>query len=149
MSASAAVRDALGDGRSAAVASHLASELYGLPLLRDHIEDRAENVTRFVVVAREDAPPDGRRQDDSGFFAAQCRGAGAPRSVLDVFDRAGINFRASNHAPRDRAWEYVFHADLEGHRTDPAVARALDELRGFCDMVKVLGSYPRYAPPRT
>ena len=42
-----------------------------------------------------------------------------------------------------RRWEYVFFTDVEGHRTDAAVSRAIERLRANCSTVKVLGSYPR------
>jgi prephenate dehydratase len=35
-----------------------------------------------------------------------------------------------------------FYADIEGHPDDPAVQRALEELRYFTSMVNVLGVYP-------
>lgn len=43
---------ASGDRRRAAVASARAGALYGLVTLASEIEDRAENVTRFAIVAR-------------------------------------------------------------------------------------------------
>jgi chorismate mutase/prephenate dehydratase len=39
-------------------------------------------------------------------------------------------------------WEYYFYVDIEGHRQDPAVARALEELKDNAAFFKVLGSYP-------
>ncbi len=42
---------------------------------------------------------------------------------------------------------YVFLVDLEGHRTDPVVADALEEMRASASMFKILGSYPRAAEP--
>ena len=35
-----------------------------------------------------------------------------------------------------------FYADIEGHPEDPAVARALDELRYFTSVLTILGVYP-------
>ncbi len=39
-----------------------------------------------------------------------------------------------------------FYADIEGHPDDPAVDRALEELRYFTSMLEILGVYP--ADPR-
>ena len=39
-------------------------------------------------------------------------------------------------------WEYVFYADINGHRQDADVAAALKELAERAAFVKVLGSYP-------
>jgi chorismate mutase/prephenate dehydratase len=44
---------------------------------------------------------------------------------------------------RERAWEYVFWADLDAGVEEAACAAAIDELRGEATMVRVLGSYPR------
>ena len=39
--------------------------------------------------------------------------------------------------------EYYFFVDIEGHASDAAVAKALDELQEHCTLMTVLGSYPR------
>jgi chorismate mutase/prephenate dehydratase len=51
--------------------------------------------------------------------------------------------RIESRPSRGKAWQYVFSTDVDGHRSDPPIARAIDELAVRCDMVKVLGSYPR------
>ena len=64
--------------------------------------------------------------------------------MLEVFDRSGINLsRIESRPSKQRAWDYVFVADLEGHRSDENVARALTALAEKCPMLKNLGSYPR------
>jgi chorismate mutase/prephenate dehydratase len=63
---------------------------------------------------------------------------------LEIFDSAGLNLtRIESRPAPGRRWEYVFLTDLEGHREDEAVARALRDLSAHCSMVRVLGSYPR------
>jgi chorismate mutase / prephenate dehydratase len=141
----AAVHAALGDPEAAAIASQLASELYGIPVLRKSIQDLSENATRFVLLAKSDAPPTGHDKTTLAFSVKDERGA--LKKVLDVFESAGINLtRIESRPSRARAWDYVFLADLEGHREDEAVARALQELSSRCDMVLPLGSYPRATP---
>ena len=69
---------------------------------------------------------------------------GSLRRVLAVFEDAAISLTKIESRPsRQKQWDYVFLADLEGHRTDTNVAEAIEVLRAQCDMVKVLGSYPR------
>jgi chorismate mutase / prephenate dehydratase len=67
--------------------------------------------------------------------------------VLEILYEEGLNLTRIESRPRRGAklWEYVFFTDLEGHRSDPAVARALARLGEHCAFVKVLGSYPRAA----
>jgi chorismate mutase/prephenate dehydratase len=50
--------------------------------------------------------------------------------------------RLESRPMRVGQWEYYFFVDLEGHRSDPAVAAALDELAALAPFLKVLGSYP-------
>ena len=89
-----------------------------------------------------DAPRTGKDKTTMAFSVRE--GRGALREVLGVFDDAGINLTKIESRPsRMKRWDYVFLADLEGHRLDVPVAGAIDALRVQCDMVKVLGSYPR------
>lgn len=141
-STSAAAKEAATDDAVAAVSSHLAAELNGLVVVRDRIQDLAHNVTRFVVIARHAAPPSGADKTSIAFSTPHERGA--LRRILEIFDEESINLtRIESRPGRERLWEYVFFADLEGHSDDPAVSRALGRLHGACAMVKVLGSYPR------
>ena len=141
-STAGAVREASGDPGGAAVASALAGELHGLPMLRPHIQDRSENATRFVVVGQADAPRTGRDKTTVAFSLAD--EPGALRSALEIFHAQGLNLsRIESRPSRQRAWEYVFLADLHGHREDEPVARALDALRARCAAVTLLGSYAR------
>jgi len=147
-STAAAVREAMSDTRGAAIASALASELYGVPVLRERIQDSSENFTRFIIVSHEDAA---RTGDDKTSIAFSLRdGRGALMRVLTVFDEEGINLsRIESRPSREKPWDYVFLAELEGHRDDAGVARAMERLREKCPMVKHLGSYPRARRPRS
>ncbi|MGH2898401.1 MAG: prephenate dehydratase, partial [Solirubrobacteraceae bacterium] len=142
-STAAAVREAAADASGAAVGSRLAAEIYDLPVLRDKVQDIAENATRFVLLATEDAPRTGDDKTTVAFAVHDSRGA--LRRVLDVFDDRGINLtRIESRPTRQKAWDYVFLADLEGHRDDEAVSGALAILTGRCPMLRMLGSYPRH-----
>ncbi|MDP9036786.1 MAG: prephenate dehydratase [Myxococcota bacterium] len=143
-STAAAVREALSDPRGAAIASRLASELYGLPVARERIQDNSENVTRFVLVALEDAPPTGNDKTTIAFSVRAGQARGALLRTLAIFDEEEINLtRIESRPSREKPWDYVFLADLEGHREDPGVARAMDRLRERCPLLKHLGSYPK------
>jgi chorismate mutase / prephenate dehydratase len=141
-STTAAAREATLDPQLAAISSPLAAELNGLNVIRDAIQDHAENATRFVVIARTDGPRRGNDKTSLVFSTAHSRGA--LRQALEVFDSAGLNLtRIESRPAPGRRWEYVFLTDLEGHREDEAVARALSDLAERCSMVRILGSYPR------
>jgi chorismate mutase/prephenate dehydratase len=141
-STAAAVREATADPRAAAVASRLASELYDVPILRERIEDHANNVTRFVMVSQEDAPRSGNDKTSLAFSVVD--GRGALMRVLALFEEEAINLtRIESRPSREKPWDYVFLVDLEGHRADENLARAMTRLAERSTMVKHLGSYPR------
>jgi chorismate mutase/prephenate dehydratase len=141
-STSAAAREAASDPASAAIGSRLAGELFGVPVLRERIQDREENATRFVMLAREDAPRTGDDKTTVGF--ALHDEPGALRRALEIFDGAGVNLsRIESRPSQKKAWEYVFLVDLAGHRLDEHVTRALETLRARCSSFVMLGSYPR------
>jgi chorismate mutase / prephenate dehydratase len=137
-----AAREAASDPSSAAVASRMAAEISGLLVLRESIQDHAQNATRFVILAKSDAPPTGDDKTTVVFSTPDERGA--LRGVLEVFDQESINLsRIESRPSRNKLWEYVFFTDLEGHRSDPKIDRSLGRLAQTCRMTKVLGSYPR------
>lgn len=145
-STAAAAADAALDDASAAIGSRLAAELYDLTVIRESVQDRPENATRFVVLATTDSPPSGRDKTSLVFSTAHTRGA--LRRALELFDDEGLNLtRIESRPALGKRWEYVFFTDVEGHRTDPAVSRAIERLRASCSTVRVLGSYPRADSP--
>jgi len=126
----------------AAIASPVAAELYGLRVVHSGIEDRADNTTRFLVIARK-PPRRSARDITSILFSIKRDQVGALYRALEPFHDHGVNLtRIESRPTRVRAWEYVFFCDFEGHVDDPKVAAAIAELRPRCDFVKVLGSYP-------
>lgn len=147
-STAAAAREAHADESSAAIAAEIAGEIHDLPVLRANIQDRAENATRFVVIAKKDAP---RTGDDRSTIAFGVRDEkGALRRVLSIFEDSGVNLtRIESRPNRKRPWHYVFLVDVEGHREDEALAAALRRVAKATDFVKVVGSYPRGDRPRT
>ncbi len=145
-STAAAAREAHTDERNAAIAAEIAAEIHNVPIVRSNIQDRAENATRFVVVAREDAPPTGEDRTTLAFGVADEKGA--LRRVLSVLEEADVNLtRIESRPSRTRAWHYLFLVDVDGHRKDPGLARALARVKKSADFVKVIGSYPRAATP--
>jgi chorismate mutase/prephenate dehydratase len=147
-STSAATQEALADERAAAIGSRLAAELCGLGIVGERIQDRPESATRFVVVARHDAPRTGADQTTLAFALPDAGAPGALRRVLELFDGEGLNLSRIESRPRGtRPWEYVFLVDIEGHRQDPAIASVIERLRSHGETVKMLGSYPRTPRP--
>jgi chorismate mutase/prephenate dehydratase len=141
-STTTAAQEAAKDPSGVALASHLAAELHGLEILAESIQDLAINVTRFVLLSKDDAEPTGHDRTSLVFSTNDERGA--LLEALRVFYSAGLNLsRIESRPGREKLWEYVFFTDIEGHRKDPPVAKAIEELRNVSRMVRVLGSYPQ------
>ena len=137
-----AAQMAASEQNAAAIGSPLAAELYGLKVVCENIEDMTNNVTRFLVICREDARPTG--EDRTAVLFTTAHKAGALADVLDVFKRFDINLTNIQSRPsKKRQWEYYFFVDLLGHRTETHVQQGLDEARKHCLQLSVLGSFPR------
>ena len=128
---------------SAAIGTTLAGQLYELSVLFPRIEDDPNNVTRFVIIARQQARPTGDDKTSLMFVTEDKPGALA--SVLGDFQAAGINLSHIDKRPRGRGenWAYTFFIDALGHREDPEMATAIERARAHCRELLVLGSYPR------
>jgi chorismate mutase/prephenate dehydratase len=132
---------ALEDPTGAAIASALASRVYGLPILRPDIEDHPHNVTRFWVIGHESPAPTGR--DKTSILFSVRDEVGALFRVIEPFATGRHNLSKIESRPtRRRPWEYVFFVDFSGHQAEPATRAVLAQVRERCLFVKVLGSYP-------
>ncbi len=68
---------------------------------------------------------------------------GALYKALGSFSENGINLSKVESRPtREKAWEYIFFIDMDGHAEDKPIKEALDDLDMQARFLKVLGSYP-------
>jgi len=129
---------------SAAIAGRAAAEIYGLNLLANEIEDRADNTTRFLIVGRKLFSASGIDKTTLLVSARDTDGAGSLFKLLEPLAEHGVNMtRIESRPSHKRKWDYVFFIDIEGHVSDPAVAKALAALERRASLFKILGSYPR------
>ncbi len=127
---------------AAAIASLETAECMGLNVLKENIEDHHNNTTRFLVIGQHDSPASGK--DKTALVMSTPDRPGALHDLLDPFHQRNIGLtRIESRPSRKNMWECVFFADLQGHRNDPKVAEALENIRALPDsFLKVLGSYP-------
>jgi len=141
MPTSRSVERAKDDPEGAAIAPALASQIYDVPLLVEHIEDDPRNTTRFLVVGYNDPPPTAR--DKTSILFAVKNEPGALARALRAFEEANVNLtlitsRPSKHTP----WEYIQYIDMQGHEKDHNVQTGINTLKAESLFVQVLGSYP-------
>lgn len=126
---------------TAAIAGEAAAARYNLPKRVENIEDEPNNTTRFLVMGKQDAGPSGR--DKTSLIMSAPNRTGALHELLLPFSRNTVSMsRLESRPARNALWEYVFYVDIEGHREDEAVKRALADLAGHAAYLKILGSYP-------
>jgi prephenate dehydratase len=137
----------------AALGTRLAANIYGAVVVRADVQDRGDNATRFVWLARlngasQPPPLRGRGGEEEWKTSLVFWGAGADSPgwlvrCLDEFARRDINLTKIESRPRrERLGHYMFFADLQGSLSERAVAAAVEGVRAFCQEVRVLGSYP-------
>ena len=127
---------------AAAISGKLAGDNTDLPVVAENIEDNLRNITRFLVIGKQENKPTG---DDktSMCFAFHDR-AGALYDALRPFRNHNISMTMIESRPlKSGHWEYNFFVDIRGHISDPEVAAACAELKSDCSFFKVFGSYPR------
>jgi chorismate mutase/prephenate dehydratase len=142
-----AARLAQSDPTGAAICNLFAAHHYGLNALAIRIEDQPGNITRFFALAQHFNPATGHDKT-SLLFAVPDR-PGALQYALEPFTHHGLNMtRIESRPSRISAWHYLFYADVEGHRDDPAIRQSIEDLEQRVTFLKVLGSYPRSDPFR-
>ena len=129
------------DPTSAAIATSLAAEVYGVGLLAEHIEDNPQNRTRFLIVGYNEPQPSGK--DKTSIMFSVAHKAGSLFRAMSAFEKYDINLTMIESRPTKLTpWEYVFFVDVQGHIKDVAVQKALAALSEQALFVTVLGSYP-------
>lgn len=133
------------DPNGAAICNLYAAHHYGLHILAERIEDHPGNTTRFLALGNYTNSPTG--SDKTSILFAVSDKPGALHDALSSL--ASINMtRIESRPNRLFSWQYLFYADLEGHRDQPHLKAALDKLAEKVTFLKILGSYPRSDPAR-
>ena len=133
----------------AALGTRIAAELYGCEILRAGVEDVPDNETRFVWLARADAPRDdshGPWKTSLVFWGVGAEEPGWLVRCLSEFAFRGVNLTKIESRPRKQGLgRYMFFVDVEGRADDRPVAEAVAALAAQCEEVRTLGSYPSAA----
>ncbi len=101
------------------------------------------NYTRFLILAQKASERTGK--DKTCIMLSVKDRVGALYDLLRPFASHGINMTKIESRPsRRKAWEYLFFVDVEGHIDEDRVKKAVEEVKGRCLFLKVLGSFPAH-----
>ena len=133
-----------GDRTLAAIGSQLAGEIYGLEVLARDVQDFDQNVTRFLIMARERIVP--HPKDGPVITSLMFTVRSVPAALykaLGGFATNAVNItKLESYLVGASFQQAQFYADIEGHPDEPGVGHAFDELKFFSRDFRVLGTYP-------
>ncbi len=141
---------------TAAIASNAVAEIYKLTLLASKIEDQPDNTTRFIILGKQDVeasyalPGSGsdieniKAVDKTSLMITSANESGALYNLLKPLAENGLSMtRIESRPAKSGLWHYLFFIDIDGHVSEPAVAKALAEINKKASLMKILGSYPK------
>lgn len=128
------------DENSAAICSHIAAKLYGLPMMFDHVEDEIGSQTRFVILSDFKNEPNCDSKTSILVNLKDSAKAGTLVHFLQDFNEEGINLSKIESRPSKQkgGFEYLFFIDFDGHIDEPSIQRVMSKHDGE---VVWLGSY--------
>ena len=126
-----------------AIASPLAAEIYNLKILKENMEDKGFNTTRFLILSREDnklTELDGPMITTLVFKVKNV--PSALYKALGGFATNGVNMLKLESYQVDGSFLATqFYVDIEGHFQEESIKLALDELSHYSEEVNILGVY--------
>ncbi|HEV2615702.1 MAG TPA: prephenate dehydratase [Candidatus Acidoferrales bacterium] len=138
---------AANDPSRAAIAAKRAAEIYGGKILLEHVEDHAENYTRFLLLAPQPLAPENitAPANKLSLVIQLPHQPGALHRALAIFARREINLLKIESRPiPGRPWQYCFYLDLQASLENSDTVAALDELHLCVAEVRLLGSFPAH-----
>ena len=132
-----------GDKSCAAIAGRPAAGRYGAMILRESIQDNAENFTRFMLLLPPEEAQRYRGKDAKKMSLAMrlAHKPGALLASLEPFSRHGVNLLKIESRPiHGKPFEYQFYVDVEAEKHEQ-LEKALKEVRAATSDLRVLGLY--------
>lgn len=118
-------------------------QLYGLAVLATEIANQENNITRFIVVAKQQVKVSPQVQTKTLLLMTTTQQAGALVDALMVFKTHGIRMVKLESRPiYGKPWEEMFYVELEANIHSAHTQQALADLKAVTSYTKVLGCYP-------
>jgi chorismate mutase/prephenate dehydratase len=124
----------------AALSSRDCAELYGLQILASSVQDKSNNYTRFICVAKNPLIFPGA--DRTSIMLITHHKPGALYNVLAKINALGLNLLKLESRPLpEREFEFMFYFDIEASAYSPLLPELLSELDADSEEFKYLGTY--------
>ncbi|XAR55376.1 Arogenate dehydratase [Bertholletia excelsa] len=139
------------------VASHRAADIYGLNVLAERIQDDPDNITRYLVLARDPIIPRADKPFKTSIVFTLDEGPGVLFKALAVFALRDINLTKIESRPQrkrplrvvddsntgtSKYFDYLFYIDFEASMAETRAQNALRHLQEFATFLRLLGCYP-------
>ena len=131
----------VGDPTRGALASRAAAKRYGLSVLAESVEDRADNQTRFLLLSRTAPPIDRDTPVRTMLVAATPNRPGALLRLLAPLADNGLNMVKLESRPTGTPWTYLFVLEFEHRAGDPRASSALSAIAATASSLRVVGTY--------
>jgi chorismate mutase/prephenate dehydratase len=133
-----------GDPCIAAIAGRAAAAHYGLDVLAADVEDRPDNQTRFLAVARAAAALAPETPARTALILTTANVPGALLRVLQPIAEHGLNMSKLESRPTGEPWSYRFFVEIDHTAGESSARAAIVSVRQVTESLRVLGSYPRW-----
>jgi prephenate dehydratase len=134
----------MNDPAACAVAPKIAAEIYGLEVVQEGIEDAHDNMTRFVLLAKDALDPASLAGEPAmTTFVFEVKNvAAALYKALGGFATNGVNMTKLESYQQGASFAAtMFYADIVGRPGEPNIDQALEEVAFHCKELRLLGSY--------
>lgn len=128
------------DKTQVAIASREAAKVFGLEILRECINDRDNNVTRFIIVCKDRKFVKGAKK--MSIFFETPNEPGTLYNTLSHIIYNGLNMTKIESRPMgDNNWDFRFFIDFDGNIDDANVINAMRGIEEEAKAVRLLGNY--------
>lgn len=118
-------------------------KLYGLTNIKTDIANQQNNITRFIVVAKQAISVSPQLQTKTLLLMTTSQQAGALADALMVFKQHQIRMTKLESRPiYGKPWEEMFYIELQANIHSENTQQALKALENVTSYIKVLGCYP-------